>query len=270
MNNEENIMAGLSITGQIKVATLQKKFLKEFGLMLRVYDGRALAETDQTLAQARKHKGSGGGLSVAKNMKVGNLEKKFQVEFGLKVQVAGSDDSYLCNDDLTLNAAQLEDEKKLIRKQRKLLREENSKSNAVAIDDADNELETDSDVVVAEDPIDVEADIVPAEEVLGSHVDETSTLMQETSLDELSETTSTKIIQADQDTLIVDNFDLKTGDHLDESNVVSQSQQNETDATDESYGIKEVQLSDLVVATDSIELPSSQEAFKFKEFDLRD
>ena len=100
MKNEENIMAGLSITGQIKVATLQKKFLKEFGLMLRVYDGRALAETDQTLAQARKHKGSGGGLSVAKNMKVGNLEKKFEVEFGLKVQVAGSDDSYLCNDDL--------------------------------------------------------------------------------------------------------------------------------------------------------------------------
>ena len=115
-------MAGLSITGQLKVSTLQNKFLKEFGLMLRVYDGRALAETDQTLAQARKHKGSGSGLSVAKNMKVGNLEKKFEVEFGLKVQVAGSDDSYLCNDDLTLNAAQLEDEKKLIRKQRKTLR----------------------------------------------------------------------------------------------------------------------------------------------------
>jgi hypothetical protein len=94
--------------------------------------------------------------------------------------------------------------------------------------------------------------------------------MQETSLDELSETTSTKIIQADQDTLTVDNFDLKTGDHLDESNVVSQSQQNETDATDESCGIKEVQLSDLVVATESIDLPSSQEAYEFKEFDLRD
>ena len=38
--------------------------------------------------------GSGEGLSVAKNMKVGNLEDKFEEEFGLKVQVAGSDDSY--------------------------------------------------------------------------------------------------------------------------------------------------------------------------------
>ena len=35
-------------------------------------------------------------------------------------------------------------------------------------------------------------------------------------------------------------------------------------------GIKEVQLSDLVVATESIDLPSSQEAYEFKEFDLRD
>jgi hypothetical protein len=121
-------MAALSITGQLKVSSLQKKFLKEFGLVLRVYDGRALADADQTLAQTRKQKGSGSGLSVAKNMKIGNLERKFQVEFGLKVQVAGSDDSYLCNDDLTLNAAHLEDEKKLIRKARKLLREENNDS----------------------------------------------------------------------------------------------------------------------------------------------
>ena len=40
---------------------------------------------------------NGKALSVAKNMKVGNLEGKFEEEFGLKVQVAGSDDSYLCN-----------------------------------------------------------------------------------------------------------------------------------------------------------------------------
>ena len=46
-------------------------------------------------------------LSVAKNMKVGNLEDKFEEEFGLKVQVAGSDDSYLSNDNLTLNAARI-------------------------------------------------------------------------------------------------------------------------------------------------------------------
>ena len=82
-------MAGLSITGQMKVSTLQEGFLGELGLTLRVYDGRSFADPTQTLAQVRKKKGSGKGLSVAKNMKVGNLEEKFEEEFGLKVQVAG-------------------------------------------------------------------------------------------------------------------------------------------------------------------------------------
>jgi hypothetical protein len=116
-------MAGLSITGQMKVSTLQEGFLKEFGLTLRVYDGREFADPSQTLAQVRKKKGNGKALSVAKNMKVGNLEDKFEEEFGLKVQVAGSDDSYLCKDELTLNAAQQEDEKKLARKERKAARQ---------------------------------------------------------------------------------------------------------------------------------------------------
>ena len=91
----------------MKVSTLQEGFLKEFGLTLRVYDGREFADPTQTLAQVRKKKGSGKDLSVAKNMKVGNLEDKFEEEFGLKVQVAGSDDSYLCDNNLTLNAARI-------------------------------------------------------------------------------------------------------------------------------------------------------------------
>ena len=117
-------MAGLSITGQMKVSTLQEGFLKEFGLTLRVYDGRSLADPTQRLAQVRKKKGSGKDLSVAKNMKVGNLEDKFEEEFGLKVQVAGSDDSYLCDNNLTLNAARQEDGKKAGRKERKAERQE--------------------------------------------------------------------------------------------------------------------------------------------------
>ena len=116
-------LAGYSITGQMKVSTLQEGFLKEFGLTLRVYDGRSFADLTQTLAQVRKKKGSGKALSVAKNMKVGNLEDKFEEEFGLKVQIAGSDDSYLCKNELTLNAAQQEDEKKLARKERKSARQ---------------------------------------------------------------------------------------------------------------------------------------------------
>ena len=116
----------------MKVSTLQEGFLKEFGLTLRVYDGREFAAPSQTLAQVRKKKGSGKDLSVAKNMKVGNLEDKFEEEFGLKVQVAGSDDSYLCDDNLTLNAAQQEDEKKLARKDRKAARQAWPKGRADA------------------------------------------------------------------------------------------------------------------------------------------
>ena len=112
-------MAGLTIVGQMKVSTLQKEFLNEFGLSLRIYDGREFADEEKTLGQVRKKKGSETGLSIAKNMKVGNLEDKFEEEFGLKVQIAGSDNSYLCKDELTLNAAQQEDEKKLARRARK-------------------------------------------------------------------------------------------------------------------------------------------------------
>ena len=52
-------MAGLSITGQMKVSTLQEGFLGELGLTLRVYDGRSSADPTQTLGQVRKKKGSG-------------------------------------------------------------------------------------------------------------------------------------------------------------------------------------------------------------------
>lgn len=112
-------MAGLTITGQMKVATLQKNFLEEFGLTLRVYDGRKFAESDKTLAQVRKKKGSGRDLSVAKNMKVGNLEDKFEEEFGLNVQVAGSQNDYLCDNNVTLAGAYQKDQKKLSRKEKK-------------------------------------------------------------------------------------------------------------------------------------------------------
>ena len=121
-------MGKLSITGQIKVSTLQEGFLKEFGLTLRIYDGRSFADPTQTLAQVRKKKGSGKALSVAKNMKVGNLEEKFEEEFGLKVQVAGSNDSYLCDNNLTLNGARQEDDKKLGRKERKAMGQNNTDS----------------------------------------------------------------------------------------------------------------------------------------------
>mgnify|MGYP006079548891 CR=1 FL=1 len=112
-------MADVKVSGRMVVSTLQKSFFKEFGLRIRVYDGSSFAESSLTLAQVRKKKGDSKGISIARNIKIGNLENKFDKEFGIKIQIAGSDDSYLCDDNLTLKTAFVEDEKKLGRKARK-------------------------------------------------------------------------------------------------------------------------------------------------------
>jgi hypothetical protein len=44
----------LNINGRMKVKTLRADFKKEFGLTLRVYDGRSFADNDSTLASIRK------------------------------------------------------------------------------------------------------------------------------------------------------------------------------------------------------------------------
>ena len=43
----------LKITGRLKVKTLRNDFKNEFGLTLRVYDGRSFADEDSTLASIR-------------------------------------------------------------------------------------------------------------------------------------------------------------------------------------------------------------------------
>ena len=108
----------LKITGRMKVKTLKSMFKNEFGLSLRVYDGITFANDDDTIAKIRKKEVKGGELSIARNMKVGNVEKKIEEMFGIKVQISGSDDSYLCNNDLTLAQA-LEYDKKLMEKRKK-------------------------------------------------------------------------------------------------------------------------------------------------------
>ena len=102
----------LKIDGRMKVKSLKEAFKKEFGLTLRVYDGRGFADDEATLASIRKKDDiKGGEFSPKRNMKIGNFEDKMMDIFGIKTQIAGSDDSYLCDDDKTLAAAQEADEK---------------------------------------------------------------------------------------------------------------------------------------------------------------
>ena len=110
----------VNINGRMKVKTLKIEFKNDFGLTLRIYDGRSFADDNATLASVRKGDNKGGEFSPKRNTKVGNLEDKIMDMFGIKTQVAGSDDSYLCDNDLTLAGAQEEDEKKMGRKEKKL------------------------------------------------------------------------------------------------------------------------------------------------------
>lgn len=53
-------------------------------------------------------------------MKVGNFEKKLMNEFGIKSQIAGKNDTYLCKNELTLAAAKKVDEKYMSKKNDKV------------------------------------------------------------------------------------------------------------------------------------------------------
>jgi len=278
-------MAALSIIGQMKVSKLQERFLKEFGLTLRVYDGRSFADPTQTLGQVRKKKGSGKGLSVAKNMKVGNLEDKFEEEFGLKVQVAGSDDSYLCDNNLTLNAAQQADEKKLSRKTKKEARQDEISDDVrseVSDDEKDENIrhpatvsskmetgKTESKKIIEDN--DLETDNLISEKIIEVQTDDLpNTIMKAISLNELMGTKNTNEIQLAQNKLIVDYFSLITGEQVDDDNLEKSTQPDTDNSSPQNKFMKEVKLSNLDLTKESANLPKLPSLSTFIEFDLKD
>ena len=109
----------LNINGRMKVKTLKSEFKNEFGLTLRIYDGNKFADDDATLAAIRKGDSKGGEFSPKRNTRVGNLEDKILDMFGIKTKIAGSDDKYLFNKELTLAAAKEDDDKSMERKEKK-------------------------------------------------------------------------------------------------------------------------------------------------------
>ncbi len=123
-------MATVGITAVMKVDELKKMFLNEFGLMLRVYDGREFADNNKTIKQISTNENF-GDINLKKNMKVGTLEKKLDKEFGVKVQISGSDDSYLCNDDSTLAASLVKDKKLMTKRFNKQEMESNLEEKAI-------------------------------------------------------------------------------------------------------------------------------------------
>lgn len=91
-------MAEISVTGNKKIATLQKEFNKQFPyLRIELYDESQRKEStkyqldgDKTLASVRR-KDTGGTISIAGNKKIKTLEAEFDKVFGLYAQVCYTD-----------------------------------------------------------------------------------------------------------------------------------------------------------------------------------
>ena len=98
-------MAEIKLSGNKKVSTLCKEFQEAFGGTLRVYNGRSLADENDTLSAIRKGTAKSGTLTVSGNMLVGNFEKKVLEMYGIKVQVANADNTELADDNITITAA---------------------------------------------------------------------------------------------------------------------------------------------------------------------
>jgi hypothetical protein len=100
-------MAEFLVSGRMKVKTLKTTFKENFGVTLRVYNGKRFADEEATLASIRKDSAqvTRSDFKVNGNMLTGNFEKKFLEIFGIPVQVADVDDKKLLDDSITLSAA---------------------------------------------------------------------------------------------------------------------------------------------------------------------
>ena len=98
-------MADIKIVGQSKVKSIKRDFKKEFGLSIRIYDGRNLANDEDNISEVRKNKGPSKDLTIAKHMYVGRLENEFKKNFGLKVLIFDSFDKYHCDQKISLAEA---------------------------------------------------------------------------------------------------------------------------------------------------------------------
>lgn len=118
----------ISVSGNKKIATLQKEFNKKFPyIRLGIYysyarqqvaKGETITQIDgnKTLASVRRAD-SGGDISISGNKKIRTLEKEFDTVFGLYAQVcytSAEGNRYYTSgskDDMTLSAFNAECEK---------------------------------------------------------------------------------------------------------------------------------------------------------------
>lgn len=93
----------INVTGQMKVGTFKKQFEENFGIKVRVYNGKIFASDEATIASIRKEGNKKGTLSIVGQSKVGTVEANFKDLFGISIQVEGPDGN-LADNDVTLGS----------------------------------------------------------------------------------------------------------------------------------------------------------------------
>lgn len=93
-----------------KIKTIQSEFKSNFGLTLRVYKGKMLADPSITFAQLNQKtskiiKSSNEDLKIKANMNIGDFEKLIDNHFGVTIQVANEFDTYCINNKYSLGQA---------------------------------------------------------------------------------------------------------------------------------------------------------------------
>jgi hypothetical protein len=92
------------VAGRMKVKTVKKDFKEAFGIGIRIYKGVAFADDDATLASIRSGAVKGGDIALHGATKIGNVEKKFKEEFGIRVQIENKKGD-LADNSITLSQA---------------------------------------------------------------------------------------------------------------------------------------------------------------------
>jgi hypothetical protein len=103
--------AEFSVAPNKKLKTISKDFKDAFGLSLVFYKGNMIAEDTLTLAALNKktskdvNTSTKEDLKIKASMKVGYVEKLFEVKFGVKVQIKDKTAKELIDNDFTLGNA---------------------------------------------------------------------------------------------------------------------------------------------------------------------
>lgn len=102
--------AEFTVAPQKKLKTLSKEFLDAFDLQLVFYKGNIIAEGDLTLAALNKKttkdvKANADGIKIKGSTKVGDAEKMFDTNFGVKVQIKDKAGKICVPNEITIGQA---------------------------------------------------------------------------------------------------------------------------------------------------------------------